>query len=156
MARSETETWKNLGEAKIWVKKTGIRGELLDELVNARGTLHISPEDRQFNSEMAADPKFDVFKNGMLTPVKLIDGAEDAEEVRSNPNTISEGEMKEMFTMHYKSFEQKLAAINSGVTLERLLKVGEEEDATVKQIAKVRARLEEVSPPAYVEVNRVG
>jgi hypothetical protein len=98
------------------------------------------------NQEKAADESLDVFVNGMLSPVQLVDSEHDAEELKANPNSMSEPAMKAMFKSQIKTFTSRVNAISNPIALRRLLEVASEIDASIKQAEVIRARLEQVSP----------
>lgn len=152
----EFETWKNSTAGRVVLKKYNQRGELADEMFGGGKVFHIKPQERRINQEMAASPDLDMFKNGQLTPVRLIDTEEDAQEIASNPNLISDGEMKDLFKAHWKTFESKVGEISNMTTLERLLEVASEVDAKVRQVEFVRARIDELNPADHVEINHAG
>lgn len=147
------ETWKNATRGKVVVLKYDLRGNLIHELVHGNGTFTLSREERLLNMDRAANDGLDVFKNGTLVPVRLIDGTEDAAEIASNPNLLTEDDMRGLFKAHWKTFEAKVQSISNPLTLSRLLALAEDEDtgATIKQQKTVKARLEEVQPAAFVE-----
>jgi hypothetical protein len=64
-----------------------------------------------------------------------------------NPNHIPDDQLPDFFKLHYKVFPKRLSEITNPVVLERLLSIAEEQDATVKQISAIRARLDELNPP---------
>lgn len=153
MSEQKYEIWRNAIRGSIGVKKTDRRGELVSEIIRGGERFQISTEDRLLNSEWAATTDLDVFKNGMLTPVKLLDGTEDAKEIASNPNLIGETDMAALFSAHWKTFEAKLGQITNVATLERMLAMAESEDldATVRQVQSIRSRISELNPSQVVE-----
>lgn len=102
------------------------------------------------NSDMAANEDLDVFKNGMMVPVRLIEGTEDKAEIASNPNLKSEGDLRELFSLHWKQFESEVAKITNVTTLNRLKEIAQEGDATVRQVNVIEARVVDVDPGSHV------
>lgn len=153
---ADTEAWKNAGLGLIVIKKTNQRGELGEEAVPGGKMIQISPGDRRVNSELAANEDLDVFRNGMLTPVRLIETEEDAKEIASNPNLMTESDMENLFKGHWKTFETRIAEIANETTLNRLLEVARSVDAKVRQVETIEARLSEVCPVTHVEVTQAG
>lgn len=145
MAEEAThELWRNNGQALIVVKKHGEYGVILKEQVQGGRALHITPGDRRLNQEAAAIPEQDVFTNGMLTPVRLLDGAEDAREFAENPNLMTESDMVSLVKGNVRVFEKRLGEITNPVVVKRLMEVAREQDVTIKKLEAVQARLEEV------------
>jgi hypothetical protein len=153
MNEQKFEVWRNSIAGSVGVKKTDRRGELVTETVRGGEKFQISTDDRLLNSEWAANDDLDVFKNGMLTPVRILDGTEDAKEIASNPNLITESDMAALFSAHWKTFEAKLGLITNLTTLQRLLSVAEAEDtdATVRQVQSIKSRIDELNPSPVVE-----
>jgi hypothetical protein len=58
---------------------------------------------------------------------------------------MSETDMKTLLSGHFKTFEHKLGQIRNVSTLERMLAVAYDADATVKRVERIKGRIEEVS-----------
>lgn len=146
------ETWKNTSKGRVVVWKQDSRGDYKDVLVASDQKFVLSREDRIFNMDQAANKELDNFSNGTLAPVRLLDSTDDAKEFAANPNLISESDVRALFKGHWKTFEAKVNAMTNATTLNRLLAVAEEEDASMRQVKVIKARLEEIDPSSYVEV----
>lgn len=151
---AEYESWKNATNGLLFIRKYNNRGDLAHEAVHAKKTFHLTPQERRINQEMAAVPENDFFSNGMLTPVRLIDTEEDAKEIASNPNLMSESDMKALFKGTWKSFAAKVDGITNETTLKRLLEMARDDDsgASVKQADAINERLRQIAPAQFVEV----
>lgn len=147
--KPQVETWKNNGNGNIWVWKTDRFGNMKDELVKSGQKFTITTDERLHNSERASSPDLDIFRNGSLAPVKLIEGSEDEAELASNPNLIAESEMAGLFKLKAKGFDERLGSITNETVLRRLKAIAEDEEtgATLAQVRKVEARLEEILHP---------
>lgn len=152
----ETETWENSTPGRVVVRKFDARGTLGHELVGSKRKIAITPQERKINQEMAASEDLDVFKNGTMQPVRLIEGNEETQEIASNPNHVSESDIRAMVKGHHKTLEKRLTEIRNPSALQRLLEVARDEDASVSTVEKIKARLQEVSPSLYEEVTPVG
>lgn len=155
----ELETWENGTRGRIGVLKFDRRGELRNELVRPKARVHLTPDERKINQERAAEDRLDVFQNGHLIPVRLLDGTEDAKEIASNPNLMAESDLRELFKRQWKAFGSKVNEITNPMTLNRLLALAEDDDvnATVKQVSIIKARISEVSgEDETVELEPVG
>lgn len=146
---AEKEVWQNNGNGEIWVNTTNSRGELVQSVVRPKTKIFISTADRIINQELTVDDNLDFFKNGMLTPVKLLEDAEDYEELASNPNHLSESDMKALFNLKVADFKKRIADISNLTTLQRILDLAEQEDtgAGVSQVKALTARVEALSAP---------
>lgn len=146
-AEESTEIWKNQSNGSIWVWKTDRFGRMKDESVKSGGKFNITSMDRQYNQERAATPGQDLFSNGTLAPVRLLDTADDVREIAENPNLISESDMKKLFTLHHTKFDARLAEIENATVLERIKALAEDEEigATLRQVRQIEERLDEVT-----------
>lgn len=157
----EVETWMNAAPGMVVVKRLDHRGDFTkDEVVYSGKSLHITPQERRMNQEMAASADQDVFQNGFMTPLRLVGSAEEEREIAANPNLMSESDMRGLFKGHWKSFDAKLATITNTVALQRMLAMAEdpEIDASVRQVQRIKDRLGEVSPTGnrVIEVEQAG
>jgi hypothetical protein len=147
---TDKETWKNATHGRHGVVKFDKRGNIEHELVGPGKTVLLTPEERALNQDRAWDDSQDVFKNGTMTPVRLLDTTEDAKEIASNPNLKSEDELRDMFKLHWKKFEAEVEQIGNTLTLERLRDIAQEGDATVRQVNVIEARMSDLQGEAFV------
>lgn len=155
---TDLEMWENPGRSRVVVTKLAANGQRRSEIVNGGRKFHISPLERRMNQELAFNEKLDVFKNGTLRPVRLIEGTEDAAEIASNPNHMSDSEMIDLLKGHAKTFAKRLNEIENGGTIERLLELAEspEVDASTSRVQLIRDRVAELSPGDVEEVVATG
>jgi hypothetical protein len=145
-APAETEAWRNSTAATVVLKKFNQLGQLDEERVIGGRSVVLTPHERRINQEMAASESLDVFKNGMLSPVRLLDSEEDTEEIKANANAMSEPAMKALFKSQIKTFKAKVEEISNPNTLNRLLEIANEVDASIRQADTIKERLAEVTP----------
>jgi hypothetical protein len=144
--KAQNEIWMNPTAGTVFVVKMDHRGELTrHEQVNSGRKFNITTEERRLNMERAADESLCVFRNGTLQPVRLIGEDEESRELASNPNAMSESDMKALLSGHFKTFEAKLGQVNNGATLDRLLAVAYDQDVTIKRVQAIQARISQVS-----------
>lgn len=146
----ERETWQNATKGRVAVVQHDAKGGLKQTLVKGGGTIALATEERVLNNDMAANDKLDVFKNGTMVPVRLIDGTEDLAEIQSNPNLKSEADLRDLFNLHWKQFDSEVSTIENVTTLYRMREIAQEGDATVRQVNIIEARLAEIDPKAQV------
>jgi hypothetical protein len=146
------ESWENQTDGRHIIKKFGAKGDLIDDMINARRKFHLTTQERHINQERAADDTLDPFANGIFAPVRLLETAEDFAQISSNPNVMGEDEMKKLVKGNIAALEARLAEVRNPVVLQRLLEVADSEDITVKKLGAIQGRLQEVSPSLYVEV----
>lgn len=145
--KPELETWKNPTAGKIWISRLDENGRLRDTEIYGPGrTFHITREERVWNQEQAYSPEADMFGNGTLIPVHIID-AEDARELASNPNLMSETEMGALLSRETKveAFVERLEQVTNPTTLQRLVEKAREEDVPVSRLEAIQRRLGEVT-----------
>jgi hypothetical protein len=151
--RNDMESWRNATLGTHFISRLDHRGEMVRvEQIGPGRTFHLTPEERRINSERTASEDLDVFRNGFFEPVRLLDDSEEARELASNPNVMSESDMRALVKVHPKTFDARLQAITNGMTLERLAAIALDEDVTVKRMRMIQGRLAEVSPSLAVTV----
>jgi hypothetical protein len=154
--KAEQEVWQNSSQGMVGIVKLDRRGEITAEAVNGGAKFSLSVEERLLNQDRAASKDQDLFLNGTLVPIRLIETAEGAAEIAHNPNIMAESEMQGLFKLHWKKFETSVGEITNEVALRRLRSLAEEHDATLRQVQVIDDRLAEVAPQTFVEVSSVG
>lgn len=151
----EYEKWKNNSKGKHGVVKLDRFGNEIHEIVGPGKVVKLTKDERLTNQERAAMPKMDIFTNGTMSPVELLDD-EDKAEFASNPNMMSDSDLKALFKMHHATFKAKVGTIDNTYTLTRLQEIAEDPDtgATVAKLKVVTERLDEVNPNAPIVVTQ--
>jgi hypothetical protein len=146
------ETWEANG--RIVIHKTNASGQIMPTMVNRGKRFTITAVEREAYGDRAASEKQDPFKNGLLSPVRLIEGSEAERFYADHPNTMTEEDMQKLFKGHWKTFEKRIGEVSSPFILNRMLEMAKsDENATVKQQQTIEARLEEIEPRGYTEVS---
>lgn len=141
---AELETWQNVSRGRRGIKRIDSFGKTTTELVGPGRSVQLTRDERLYYQRNVATDDLDIFKNGALVPVQLIDEA-DQIEMASNPNLLGDSELEGLFKLHWKKFEAEIARITNVYALERLVEMAESsEDISVKKYNVVMARLEEV------------
>lgn len=144
----DKETWTNPGKGQVYILTFDARGNLGSTVVRPNGKIVISTEERLLNQDRAATEGSDVFKNGSLTPVRLIESAEDYQEIASNPNLLSEDDMKDLFKLKAADFKKRLGDINNIIALDRMHELATDENSeintTVAQLKALESRISDV------------
>lgn len=156
---NEFETWKSTIDGQIWVTQFDRRGDTIDTCITGGRELKILPEERKFNQERVADERNDPFMNGLLVPVKLVESAEDFEDLAGNPNHLTEKDMAVLLDdpTDLDGLVAGISKVKNPTTLLRLINIAEGRDATtLKQMAALQARLQTVSQQDdYEEVDQI-
>lgn len=162
MAEIKKETWKNATRGNVGVMKFDVKGNEVGTVVRSGKTVTLTPDERRLNQDKARSKKTDLFNNGTLEPVRLIDDPEMADsaeykEIVDNPNFISESEMREIFTSkRIDTFRNRLSEIENVNVLVRIREMANSEDAKKSQIDAIEDRLAELRPANIVEIQTVG
>ena len=155
MNEEQLESWKNATAGRFVLTRMSTMGQRTYEMIGPNKTFAVTPAERRLNQELVASEELDAFKNGTLQPVRLPEGTEP--DLLQNPNHIAEDEVKGMFGLHWKTFEKRLQEITNPSTLETLLELARQDDvnATVRQLEAIQARMKEVAPPLFDNVEVV-
>lgn len=145
---ADLETWKNVSRGKRGITRIDPYGKRSSELVPPGKTVKLSKEERLHYQRNAANEELDIFQNGALVPVTLIDEA-DIAEFASNPNLLSDEELTNLFKLQWKKFEVEVSKISNIYALERMVEfANESEDVTVKKFDVVKTRLADIKESA--------
>jgi hypothetical protein len=142
----DKETWSNIGKGDVFILTYDHKGALRSVPIRAGQSLTISVEERQLNQDRAASSDMDIFSNGRLAPMRLVDSADDYEEIASNPNHLTEADMLEILKSKGKAFSQRLDEISNVIALERMHELASDEaiNVSMAQFRVLESRLAEV------------
>jgi len=142
----DKETWSNIGKGDVFILTYDHKGALRSVPIRAGQSLTISVEERQLNQDRAASSDMDIFSNGRLAPMRLVDSADDYEEIASNPNHLTEADMLEILKSKGKVFSQRLDEISNVIALERMHELASDEaiNVSMAQFRVLESRLAEV------------
>lgn len=149
------ERWKSTVGGKTWIKGFDRRGDEISVCVPGGKEFNILPEERQLSQEYAAEAYLDPFQNGQLVPVKLVESASDYEDLKGNPNHLTEQDMQTYLEdpQGVEALKAAISQVKNPTTLVRLLAIAEDPtaDYTVKQVAAIKDRLQEVQQQSDYE-----
>lgn len=141
---SDVEIWKNVSRGRRGIIKFDNFGKITHELVGAGKTVRLTRDERLYYQRNVATDELDIFKNGALVPVQLVD-EEDKREIANNPNLMGDDELQALFKLQWKRFESEIAKITNPYALERMIEFAEEnENVSYKKMTVIQARLDEV------------
>ncbi len=168
---ADLEKWESSIKGTIGVNKfnpSGPPGSTLRETIYAGRQFLITSEERNLlNSDRAADPSMDPFKNGMLRPVIVADQAGEAaaaeaqilEEAQRaaepNPNHKSDEELLALFSeRNHFVFKKLVSKITSEQVLERLIIIAADDEANAlsSQTNIIKELLEKARPESATEI----
>jgi hypothetical protein len=151
MSDVEKETWVNNGAGDVFVVAFDHQGQLVSIPVRAGKKVLLSVQERQINQEQAYTKDVDMFSNGRLTPLKLVDTAEDYIDIANNPNHLSEDDMRDIFKLKGKAFAARIAEITNVLALKRMHEIAADETNGVS-MASYRALEKRISEVEGIEV----
>lgn len=140
--RDFVETWEHVSPQNWGIIRFDARGEERGEIVNAgAGPFRITTEERMITEDRIITDEDDPFKNGAFRPVTVPDSIT----IKTNPNALSEDEIREILSASDLAFAENLQLIDSVATYKRMLEVAEQmDDLTIKRYRMLEHRLDEV------------
>lgn len=144
------ETWKSGVPGIVAINRLGEYGRVRVELIKGGRTFTITPGERRMNQNQCADTAMDVFTNGTLQPVDLLDDEPDTPALRQNPNIVTDQDIERVFRLKGEMFAERLEQITNPAALERLAELARDPRlrATVQQYEMVKARQRALSDGA--------
>lgn len=144
---ASVETWRNTTYGTVIITRVGEYGRKDSTVVNGGRTFQITPQERRINQSAAATKDLDVFTNGTLSPVTLLDDEPDTEALRSNPNTLDEEELPQLFLLRGEEFSGRINQITTIPPIARLIELARDPlyDATLSQYEALKSREIELS-----------
>jgi len=140
----------------VWILTFDHSGKVRQIPIRSGGKAVITVEERKLNQDRAASTEKDFFMNGALTPIRLVDTAEDYHEISSNPNLLSEDDMLDLFKLKGPAFRARLADVTNVIALRRMLDIAKSDDktnVTMTQFKILESRIAELGTgPAVAEV----
>lgn len=136
------EQWKNTTAGMIYITRIGDYGKKQTELIGSGRVFSITPQERRLNQNGCATPALDMFQNGTLAAVSLLDDEPDTPKLRDNPNMVDEREIPRMFKLRGEHFSDRIELISNPATIGRLLELARDPrlNATVQQFEMLRRR----------------
>lgn len=126
----ERETWTNPGKGLVYILQFDAKNKLVSKGVRPGHKVTLTVEERQQNQDRAASPDRDLFTNGSLVPLRLVETAADYAEIASNPNLLGESDMRKLFKLKASTeFKDKLDEIDNPILIARMLEIANEEEA---------------------------
>lgn len=139
---TDVETWRNVTEGIVVINRTGEYGRPIHELVHGGRAFQVAPQERRNMQNMCATVDYDIFTNGTLQPVTLIEGEPDTEALKTNPNLLDERDVPKLLALKGPLFEARLSEISHLPTITRLLSLARnaEHEMTVQQYEALKRR----------------
>lgn len=142
------EAWRHTGAGKHYINRfTGRYGDVQQEVVQGGRVFHLTPRERQMNSEKCKDPANDPFENGTFVKVSLTDETPEADRKRieSNPAMLSDEDIVKLFTGKTpEKLIERVAQISNPVVLQRMLDLAIAGDLPPSRTGAIRSRIVEL------------
>lgn len=146
--RRFVETWENIASYQNVIIRLDTRGDERQEVINGRRTFMLTAEERIITQDRIMDPKHDPFRNGSFRPIVVPDSIN----IETNPNAMSDDDIRNIFTASDLAFNEWLKTIDSPQTLRRMADLAPDSDITMKRYNAIKDRYQEVKPPTRLEV----
>jgi hypothetical protein len=139
---AEVETWQNETPGTVAINRVGEYGRRVVDLIHGGRRFQVTPQERRMNQNAANSPEQDIFTNGTLRPIDLLDDDPDTEKLKANPNIFREGELPELFNLKGEMFRQRIAEIKNPAALARLIELARDPrlEATLTQYEAIKSR----------------
>lgn len=144
--RKFVETWENIAPFTNAIIRVDPRGVERQELVVGRRNFMVTTEERMITQDRIVDQKLDPFRNGSFRPVLVPDSVD----MKSNPNALSDEEIKSILVSSDIAFSEWLKVIDSPETLRRMIELAEESDVSLKRYKEIGGRLAEAKPTRQI------
>lgn len=144
------ETWANIGPYTNAIVRLDARGDERPEMITGERTFMITTEERLITQGKILDKKDDPFQNGSFRPLVVPDSVD----TESNPNALSDEEIRKIFGASDLAYSEWLASIDSPATLDRMMRMAEDaDDLTMRRFNQLKARYAEMHPKKRLTTN---
>jgi hypothetical protein len=147
-AVAEVETWKNVTPGIIAIQRLAEYGRPVHMVVQGGQTFSLTPGERRMNQNQTASRTQDIFLNGTLVPIALLEDEPDTDELRTNPNALAIESIHELFSIvDYDTFATRVNEVTNVGVVNRLLEEATRptSSATSWQTEMVRRRQKQLS-----------
>jgi hypothetical protein len=145
--REFVETWENIAVSRNAIIRLDVRGDEKQEIISGPRTFMVTTEERLIHQNKVRDPKNDPFLNGAFRPVIVPDSVN----IESNPNALSDNEIKSILVSSDVAWGEWMAILNSPETLGRMIDMANSTDGvTLKRFHQLQERYAEVKPKTRI------
>jgi hypothetical protein len=139
---ADVETWQNETQGVVVINRVGEYGRRADDLIQGGRRFQVTPQERRMNQNAVNSADQDVFTNGTLRPLDLLEGDPDTKRLLANPNILDEDELPKIFVLKGEMFRQRIAEITNPSAIARLIELARDPgyEATLFQYECVKRR----------------
>jgi hypothetical protein len=147
--REFVEVWEHISAQRWGIIRFDARGEEKAEVITGSSHFRITTEERLVTEDRIKRSDDDPFKNGAFRPVVVPDSIT----IETNPNALSDAEIREILVASDIAFQENLETIDSVATFRRMLEIAETvDDLTMKRYKTLEQRLELLRGRPQLEV----
>ena len=106
----------------------------------------ISHKEKAYNQDMIARENMDPFQNGNFIPATEMADTPSAI-TAPTPNAVSDEDIEDILGWTWHKRKDWLGTVSNPITLQRVLKMAKDTDATAKTVEHIESRIEELSAP---------
>lgn len=148
--REFVEVWEHVSPAQWGIKKLNARGDEIDEIIAGHRNFRLTTEERMITQDAIRRPELDPFLNGSFRPVEVPDSIT----IKTNPNALSDDEIKKILDSSDLAWKENLKQINSVATVRRMIDVAEvHPGVTVARLRRLQKKLVKVRGQARIDTN---
>lgn len=138
----DVETWQNETHGVVAINRVGEYGRRTVDLIQGRRRFQVTPQERRMNQNAVNSADQDVFTNGTLRPINLLDDDPDTERLMANPNILDDEELPLLFKLKGERFRERIADITNPATIARVIELARDpaHDASLFQYETVKHR----------------
>jgi len=140
----ENEKWKNVSSVTQWVIATDGYGQRVGRKVLPGREIAVRPSERSEIQHRVAHEKNDIFTNGDMVPVTLVESAPDFAEIQDN-DYLSESDLEDVLKGRADALRERVAEIESPTTIKRLLDMCEAKDLASSKVKVLEERYEKLT-----------
>jgi hypothetical protein len=144
--RNFIETWQNISESKYGIVRLDNRGGETREAIAGSREFMLTTEDRLITQNKIISKAKDPFTNGTFRPIVVPANVT----VESNPNSISDDEIKGLLVQPDETWDAAIAKIDSLQTLRRMLRLADGSDVTMRRYRQIENMVAEKTPKVRI------
>jgi hypothetical protein len=137
--RNFIETWENITRSKYAIVKVDSRGDLKRQVVIGGASFMLTTEDRIITQDIIKRREDDPFSNGCFRPIV----APDSITIETNPNAISDDEIKDMLSLSDPEWTEAVERISSPHTLSRMMEFADSVNISILRYRDIEKRQKE-------------
>ena len=147
--RTFVEEWENIATQQHTIIKFDFRGDLVHEMVSIPNhVFRLTTAERLVTEEKILKKEDDPFRNGAFRPILVPDSVS----IESNPNALSDDEIKSILVSSQLAWENWMEVIDSPATLARMIDLANQVDGvTLARYKEIETRLTDVRPKTQIK-----